>query len=294
VAPVEINSLIGPGLVGDSGEDTPTNECLYQVGEQDRTVWNERASEDFMLRMKVQSSRPVTIRPGKVTEPHDEIIKLPALQDLISEIEGTVGRYFKPGANSAYESVRDVSIRCVKSASKIYGEEAARREAEGFKWDPTKLASDQAEYEASGFNLAVMALKRQDSFRPQRLNLTRLLSLSAENPEMEHLGSLCKGIIVPKPEGYRPNAKCFREVKEVLVIQRFFCQWSNRTRRRNPLGTPVKECLTSPAAKVYDQPLHRSYKDTWPAIDKMLSDLHDKGLGFNLSKALLFRTESVH
>jgi hypothetical protein len=227
-------------------------------------------------------------------EPRDEIIELPALRNLIREIEETVGRYFRPGANSAYESVQDVSIRCVKSASKIYGEEAARKEAEGFVWDPDKLASDEAEFEASGFNLAVMALRRQNSFRSQRLNLTRLLSLSTENPEMEHLHSLCKGIIVPKPEGYRPNAKCFRELKEVLVIQRFFCQWSNRTHRRNPLGTPVKEFLTSPAAKPYDQPLHRSYKDTWPAIDKMLSDLHDKGLGFNLSKALLFRTESVH
>jgi hypothetical protein len=115
-----------------------------------------------------------------------------------------------------------------------------------------------------------------------------------ENPEMEHLRSLCKGIIVPKPEGYRPNAKCFRELKEVLFIQKYFCLWSDCTPRREPLKTPVREVGTYPAAKAYNQPLHRSYRDTWPAIDKMLSDLHDKGLGFNLSKTVLFQTDSVH
>jgi hypothetical protein len=134
--PVEVNSRSGLGLARDSGEDAPTNECLYPLGEQDRRVGNERASEDFMLRMSAQSSRPATIRPvRRVTEPQDEIIELPALWDLIREIEGTVGRYFRPGANSAYESVRDVSIRCVQSASKIHGEEAARKGAEGFEWD---------------------------------------------------------------------------------------------------------------------------------------------------------------
>jgi hypothetical protein len=62
--PVEVNSPSDLGLVKDSEEDTPTNECLYPQGEQDRRVGNERASEDFMLRMNAQSSRPVTIRPG--------------------------------------------------------------------------------------------------------------------------------------------------------------------------------------------------------------------------------------
>jgi hypothetical protein len=207
-------------------------------------------------------------------------------------MEVTVANYFKP--HSAYESVREVTVRCIKSASKIYGEDEARKGAEGFEWDPAKLAADQAAFEAADFSITTMALTRQDELRPQRLNVGRLLSLSADNPEMEHLRSLCGGIIVPKPEGDRPNAKCFREVKEVFLIQKVFCHWSNSTPRSKPLTTPVKEVLTSPAAKVYDHQLHRSYRDTWPAIDKMLSELHDKRLGFNLSKTLLFQTDSTH
>lgn len=139
-----------------------------------------------------------------------------------------------------------------------------------------------------------MALTQQDELCLQKLNLTRLLFLSEDNPEMDHLRSLCGGIIVPKPEGYRPNANCFRGLKEVLLIQKNFCHWSNCTHRKQPLSAPVKDVLSYPAAKIYSRTLHRSYKDTWPAIDKMLSELHDQGLGFNFSKTVLFRTDSVH
>ncbi len=51
---------------------------------------------------------------------------------------------------------------------------------------------------------------------------------------------------------------------------------------------------TVAAVEAYSHPLHRSYRDTFPAIDKMLSDLHNKGLGFNLPKSILFGTDSVH
>jgi hypothetical protein len=234
---------------GELGLDPNREEERWK---ETRRGSNERASGEFMLRMGAQASRVMIIPPvSEIRGIKDEIFELPALQDLILEIEGTVGRYFKPGSNSAYESVHDVSMRCIKSASKIYGEEAARKGAEGFKWDPVKLASDQAAFEAADFSITTMALTRQDSLRSQRLNLTRLLSLSIENPEMEHLRSLCKGIIVPKPEGYRPNAKCFRELKEVLFIQKYFCHWSNCTPRSEPLKIPVREVLTYPAANHY-------------------------------------------
>ncbi len=127
---------------------------------------NERASVDFMLRMGAQASRLVIVPPAsKMSETRDEILELPALQSLIRKIEGTVVRYFKPEATSAYGSVHDVSVRCIKSASKIYGEEAARKEAEGFEWDPVKLANDQAAFVAADCKITTMALTRQDEHR---------------------------------------------------------------------------------------------------------------------------------
>jgi hypothetical protein len=56
----------------------------------------------------------------------------------------------------------------------------------------------------------------------------------------------------------------------------------------------VEDVLSCTVAKAYNHPLHRSYKDTWPAIDKMLINLHDKGIGFNLSITVLFQTDSTH
>jgi hypothetical protein len=157
----------------------------------------------------------------------DEEFELTALQDLVKEI--------KPGVNSAYESVHDVVVRCIKSASIIYGEDEARKWAQGFECDSIKLVNDQAAFEAADFKIATMAVMRQNELRSQRLNLDRLLLLSEDNPERGHLHSLCGGIIVPKPEGYRPNAKCFREIKEVLLLQKIFCHWSNCTHRSKPL-----------------------------------------------------------
>jgi hypothetical protein len=240
--------------------------------------------------MGVQASRIPNVPP---ISDRCEGFELPALQKLVREMEATVNMYFKPGASSTYESVHDVTIRCIKSASKVYGAEEARKDAVGFEWDPIKLASDMAAFVAADYSITTMALTRQDIHRPHRLNLGRLSSLSADNPESEHLRSLCGGIIVPKPEGYRPNAKCFREIKEVLLMQRTFCQWTNCTHRREDSGIGQR-FTTVPAAEAYSYPLHRSYRDTFPAIDKMLSDLHDKGLGFNLPKAVLFSTDSVH
>ena len=243
-----------------------------------------------MLRMGVQASMLANVTPVLDIV---EGLELLSLQKLVKGMEATVNMYFKPGTHSSYESVHDVTVRCIKSASKIYGAEEARKESVGFQWDPIKLARDEAAFEASGYCIATMSLTRQDAHRPHRLNVGRLSSLSSDNPEIEHLRSLCGGIIVPKPEGYRPNAKCFREIREVLLLQRTFCHWSNCT-YRGEHSTIHQRSTSIPAAGAYNHPLHRSYKDTFPAIDKMLSDLHDKGLGFNLPKSVLFRTDSVH
>jgi hypothetical protein len=99
---------------------------------------------------------------GEVIEKDFDLI---VLQDLVKEIEVTVGKYFKPGAHSTYDSVHDVVVRCIKSASVIYGEDEARKWAEGFKWDPIKLASDQAAFEAADFNIATLAVTRQNELR---------------------------------------------------------------------------------------------------------------------------------
>jgi hypothetical protein len=151
---------------------------------------NERASGDFLLRMGAQASRIPSVPPVSDIVDGFELL---SLQRLVKEMEATVNMYFKPGESSAYESVHDVTVRCIKSASKIYGAEEARKDSVGFKLDPVKLASDEVAFEASGYNIAAMALTRQDTHRPHRLNVERLLSLSLDNPEIEHLRSLCGG-----------------------------------------------------------------------------------------------------
>jgi hypothetical protein len=142
---------------------------------------NTQASGDFLLRMGVQASRiPHSVTSSVISEEFE----LLSLKKLVKEMEVTVDMYFKPGTNSAYESVHDVTVRCIKSASRIYGAEEARKDSVGFEWDPVKLANDLAAFVASDYNIATMALTRQDFHRPHRLNISRLSSLSADNPEI--------------------------------------------------------------------------------------------------------------
>ena len=247
-----------------------------------------------MLRMNAQASRSTTpesiLEVGEIVE---EDFDSPPLQELINEMNITVGKYFRAERNSAYESVHEVVHRCIRAASIMYGEAVARIDAEGFQWDQVKLDQDLVDFIEADYNIERLALKRQDEHRARRLNITRLLSLSEDNPELEHLRSLCGGIIVPKPEGYRPNAKCFREIRVVLLLQRIFYEWSLLTTRRLPLKIPVRDPKKFPAASVYKRPLHRSYKATYPAIDKMLSALHDQRLGLNLPNRVLYQTAST-
>jgi hypothetical protein len=114
---------------GEKGIETPMSlarelVCNKKQRMRAPTELNERASSDFILRMGVQTSRLVVTPPVlEIREIADEEFGLTALQDLVKEIEVTVGKYFKPGANSAYESVHHGVVRCIKSASIIYGED---------------------------------------------------------------------------------------------------------------------------------------------------------------------------
>ncbi len=90
--------------------------------------------------MGVQASRV----PHSVSSSSKEEFELPSLNKLVREMEVTVEMYFTPGTNSAYESVHDVTVRCIKSASRIYGAEEARKDSVGFEWNPVKLANDLA------------------------------------------------------------------------------------------------------------------------------------------------------
>ena len=49
-----------------------------------------------------------------------------------------------------------------------------------------------------------------------------------------------------------------------------------------------------PAAAFHTKQLQQSYKSTFPAVDKMLSEIHDQGLGIILDKPILFATQSSH
>ena len=139
-----------------------------------------------------------------------------------------------------------------------------------------------------------MARTRQSEMRADRLNLERVKSLSADNPEIEHVKSLCGGIIVPKPEGFRPNAKCNREINEVLAMQLAFHKWSLGTVRKIPLAEEVKDPVECPAARRYDRALHPSYGKVYPAVDKLLYEIQKQGLGWVLSRELLQEHDSIH
>ena len=94
-----------------------------------RDLSNERASQNFTLRMNVPASVPsagTSEAPLEIGEiEYIDDMDTRALHDFVKEIESTVSRYFKSGKNSAYQSVTEVVHRCIRSASKLYGEKEA-------------------------------------------------------------------------------------------------------------------------------------------------------------------------
>ena len=98
---------------------------------------------------------------------------------------------------------------------------------------------------------------------------------------------------MPKPVGFRPNAKCNREIKDVLCLQLAFYNWSLNTVRKTPLQEAVKDPVQFPAATRYNRPLHPSYERVHPAVDKLLSEIHKQRLGWVLSRELLQGCDSV-
>ena len=289
----EISKGVGKGCEREEeGVSVSTEEGKENIA-------NKRASNDFTLRMNVKASmKPAqqslesSVEIGHIDE-FDEM-DYHTLQTLVNEVQETVTKYFKSGPDDTYLSVQEVVGKFIRSSAKIYGEKEAKKWATGFTWPQEALQADQDAFRAANYNIQAMAIARQNEIRAGRLNLDRLKFLSPDNPERHHFTSLCGGIIVPKPEGFRPNAKCEREIKEVLTLQTCFLQWSNNTSRRAPLGEEVKDPQEWPAAKKYDKGLHPSYQKVFPAVDKLLYDIQKQGLGWVLSKDLLQQHDSVH
>jgi hypothetical protein len=149
-----------PPVVKDPDERPPKLKFA------DPSVRNDRAAGDLMLRMAAQASRPRSssqplpvFEVGEIVEDND--LTHPALQQLIREMEFTVVLYFKSGSNHAYTSVREVVCRCIRAASRIYGEQEAREWAIGFKWDQKKLLKDYEDFKAADFELETMVLRNK-------------------------------------------------------------------------------------------------------------------------------------
>ena len=229
------------------------------------------------------------------------------LQELVAEVESILSRYFNLSPNNAYQSVSEVVKRCIRTSSEIYGESEAREWAKGFTFDSNRIQNDINLYEQCGHDIATMAKVKQDALRPGRLHLRRLESLSPDNPELNRLKSLCHGIITPKPEGFHHNAPCNAEIWRRNQIQKAFFIWSEQTDHRPELSFVRNRTKTSsvnetrainpvifPAAELYQEGFHRSYSDTFPAVDKMLGDLHNQGLGIIIPRSLLQQHSSIH
>ena len=127
---------------------------------------------------------------------------------LFQELVDTSQLYFEEQSDP---NKREAMLKVLKDAIEHCNLEFGKREAQGwaagFEWDPQALAADMASFEEAGGDLPAMALMRQETMRPDRLNKERVNSLREDNPERGLLLQLCEGMKVHKPEGFIPNGQ---------------------------------------------------------------------------------------
>jgi hypothetical protein len=125
---------------------------------------------------------------------------------LVQEILSSVIHYF--GAllcDEEKQAIIDLIVDAIIDCDLNYGEKAAIKWGDGFKWRQETLDADLALFMKSGMDIKVMAATRLAALKHDRLNPERVGSLRADNPEREKLLGLCEGMVVPKPEGFIPN-----------------------------------------------------------------------------------------
>lgn len=99
-----------------------------------------------------------------------------------------------------------------------YGRKEAAVWANGFTIDPGKVASDLNLFKASGRDLARMTKRRLMGRAQDRLNVDRIASLQADNPERDRLRELAEGLRIHTSEGFVPNGtQPCAEIRSVVV-----------------------------------------------------------------------------
>ena len=125
---------------------------------------------------------------------------------LVQEILSSVIHYFAAAlSEDERQAIIDLIVDSIIDCDLNYGEKAAIKWGDGFKWRQETLDTDLALFMQSGMDIKVMAATRLAALKHDRLNPQRVESLRADNPERQRLLGLCEGMVVPKPEGFIPN-----------------------------------------------------------------------------------------
>ena len=167
------------------------------------------SEQDVNVSTNLPGGDRVRARNQNVTLARTEISSLERPAFLKAMAEGVVA------LNSAFfDAPREVSdveallIEAWKKADETYNAGvAAEWGSVNFSLGiPADLVNEHVALLAqAGGDFEKVARDRLDQLRPGRLNHERLLSLSADNPEREHLEDLAEGMEIPLPDGFVPN-----------------------------------------------------------------------------------------
>lgn len=94
---------------------------------------------------------------------------------------------------------------CIRTCDLKYGEKEALEYGDGFVWQQTTIDTDLKFFNACGSDLVKMAKLRLRALKDRRLNLSRVMRLRSDYPEIERLKGLCEGMQVPKPDDFVSN-----------------------------------------------------------------------------------------
>lgn len=109
-------------------------------------------------------------------------------------------------ANAATNrQLADLLQEAADNSISTYDEASAREWADGYKFPEQYIRSDEMCLQAAHLSFVKMVERRLQRLSSGRLNLERIATLNASNPEIELLKDLAIGMRVHLPEGFIPN-----------------------------------------------------------------------------------------
>jgi hypothetical protein len=120
-----------------------------------------------------------------------------------------IGRWaeacFPVGSQATESELRELLKEAADSARDNYGPEEAIAWAKGYTFPPEFVRNDLLCLEAARGDFLAMVRQRLTELAPGRMNLDRISWLRSDNPELELLGDLVRGMKVHLPEGFSVN-----------------------------------------------------------------------------------------